>query len=83
MMGGRCDGGALVSDTFENHMHDKCRDCMSRVYVEEEGLIRCQVLDGTEKTVLCPELHQFIRYNEIRLYGVNQDPEIENPKRRR
>lgn len=48
-----------------------------------EAVMFCQVLEGLDKVTLCPELHEFIRYNEIRLYGENADPEIENPKRRR
>ena len=43
----------------------------------------CQVLEGQDKVIYCPELQEVIRYNEVRLYGVNADEKIENPKRRR
>ncbi len=80
-MGGRCDGGALVYKTFEEQMHGSCRDC--HFLVTEEYPHHCQVLEGQDKIIHCPELQEFIRYNEIRLYGENANPDIENPKRRR
>lgn len=81
MMGGRCDGGALVYKTFEEQMHGSCRDC--HFLITEEYPHHCQVLEGQDKIIHCPELQEFIRYNEIRLYGENANPDIENPKRRR
>ena len=81
MMGGRCDGGALVYKTFEEQMHGSCRDC--HFLITEEYPHHCQVLEGQDKIIHCPELQEFIRYNEIRLYGENANLDIENPKRRK
>ena len=80
-MGGRCDGGALVYKTFEEQMHGSCRDC--HFLITEEYPHHCQVLEGQDKIIHCPELQEFIRYNEIRLYGENANLDIENPKRRK
>ena len=81
-LGGNCDGGHVVYETFENNQWGECRGC--NMYVtNDEGVSHCQVLEGLDKLVLCPALQEFIRYNEIRLYGVNADAEIENPRRRR
>lgn len=74
MMGGRCDGGALVDTTFTNQMHGSCRDCICRVerIDDNEGyVIECQVLQGQEPSVQCPALQEFIAFNEIRLYGIH------------
>ena len=46
-------------------------------------MMECQVLEGLESTVQCPELQEFLRYESIRLYGVNADAKIENPKWRK
>ena len=80
MMGGSCDGGAFVANVFTEQMYGACRGCH---FVEdsEEGRT-CQVLEGRDTAAQCPELQEHIRYNEIRLYGVNADAKIENPKRR-
>lgn len=74
MMGGRCNGGALVSDTFDNQMWGTCRDCMLRETIEEyDGpAIKCQVVEGREELIECPALQEFIQYHEIKLYGVNK-----------
>ena len=80
-MGGLCDGGAFVYKTFEEQMHGSCRDC--HFLITEEYPHHCQVLEGQDKIIHCPELQEHIRYNEIRLYGENANPDIENPKRRR
>lgn len=81
MLGGLCDGGAFVYKTFEEQMHGACRDC--HFLITEEYPHHCQVVEGQDKIIHCPELQEFIRYNEIRLYGENANPDIENPKRRR
>lgn len=81
MMGGACDGGAFVQRTFEGQMYGSCRGCH---FVEDSERGReCQVLEGRDTCVQCPELQDYLRYNEIRLYGVNADIRIENPKKRK
>lgn len=75
MLGGRCDGGAFVDKLFNDQMWGSCRDCMLRVYDEERGVIECQALEGTEEIRECPALVEFIRYEGIKLYGVNKPPE--------
>lgn len=75
MMGGACDGGGFVDKLFNEQMWGTCRDCMLSVYVEEEGAQLCQVLTGQEPTRECPELADLIRYEGIKLYGVNKPPE--------
>lgn len=77
-MGGRCDGGGFVDETYENQLHGTCRGC---IMLDEE--YQCQVLGGLEPTIRCPALQEKVRYEEIRLYGVNACAEFENPKRRR
>ena len=64
MMGGACEGKKWAS----------CRDCMLRETSEEEGH-RCQVLDGREPPMECPDLQEVVQYERIRLYGVNKPPE--------
>ena len=81
MMGGRCNGGAFVSSKFEEQLYGVCRECHFRD--EVDGEVRCQVLDGQDESTECPELQEVIRYNEIRLYGVNANERLDNPKRRR
>jgi hypothetical protein len=74
MMGGRCDGGAYVDKLFTNQMYGTCRDCNLREYVPEEGAMSCQVLQGLEPMVGCPELVAHISHEGIKLYGVNAPP---------
>jgi len=81
MMGGKCGGGAFVDKTFEDQLHGACKGC--NFLVESEGVMVCEVLDGRDKTIYCPELQEFLRYESIRLYGVNADAKIENPKWRK
>lgn len=81
LLGGRCDGGHIVYETFQNGLWSTCKDC--HFLDEHEGVMLCQVLEGQDKVIYCPELQEVIRYNEVRLYGVNADEKIENPKRRR
>lgn len=77
MMGGNCEGGAFVAKLFADQIWGKCRDCPLRVEPDagEEGEIHCQVLCGQEPSLQCPELLDFIRYEGIKLYGVNRPPE--------
>ena len=55
MMGGRCDGGALVYKTFEEQAWGSCRDCHFRIDDDDQPL-HCQVLEGQDKVIHCPEL---------------------------
>lgn len=75
MMGGNCDGGHVVSKTFDEQMWGDCRDCHLRVYDEERGVVECQALTGQEEVRECPALADVIRFEGIRLYGVNKPPE--------
>jgi hypothetical protein len=82
-MGGRCDGGAYVSEVWEKNQWGECRGCI--LYVQREagewdaeyGSHACQVLLGQEDTRECPELADHIRFEGVKLYGVNKPP----PKR--
>src|SRR5690242_7037254 len=73
MMGGACSGGAFVETTRE-----AMRECKGCTF-DDEG--ECQVVQGRDTTVQCPALQDFIRYHDIRLYGVNANTRIENPCR--
>lgn len=75
MMGGLCNGGHIVSKTFEEQMWGACKDCHLRVYDEDRGVIECQALEGQEELRECPELADVIRFEGIKLYGVNRPPE--------
>jgi hypothetical protein len=74
MLGGACKGGAFVEATFEREMYGACRDC-PLIDTDEEGVIRCQVLDGAEPTMQCPALIEHVRFEGIKLYGENKPPE--------
>ena len=77
MMGGRCDGGALVGATFDEQMHGTCRDCFFRVEREDEHegyVIECQVIQGQDEIKHCPALQEFIAFHEIPLYGIHRTP---------
>ena len=80
-MGGKCNGGVLVQQTFDTQLWVICKDC--HLLDWSQGIAQCQALEGLEKLTLCPELQDFIRYHEIRLYGENADETIENPRRRK
>lgn len=73
MMGGNCDGGSVVGKTFEREMWGDCRDCPS--WEQRECEIVCAVLDGREALHECPALTEFVRFEGIKLYGVNKPPE--------
>lgn len=64
MMGGRCNGGAFVEQVFETRRG--CRDCH---FLDAHT---CEVVEGRESAMRCPELEETIRYNNIKLYGVNR-----------
>ena len=73
MMGGRCDGGAFVDNTFTNQMYGSCRDCLLRVEREDDNegyVVECQVIQGQEELEHCPALQEFVAFHEIRLYGI-------------
>lgn len=72
MIGGRCDGGWLVGETFDKGPHGPCRGC--HYLVESDGEMRCQVMDGQEPARECPVLSEFIGFEGIQLYGVNKPP---------
>lgn len=73
MMSGQCTGRAFIATTFEMQVYGTCRDCSLRdVQTEPEYEIRCHALDGVEKTNQCEALAEFIRFEGIRLYGMNK-----------
>jgi hypothetical protein len=82
-MGGDCDGGAYVSEVWENNQWGSCRGCV--FYAQREdgewgsdgGSHHCEVMDGRDELRECPELADHIRYEGVKLYGVNKPP----PKR--
>jgi hypothetical protein len=74
MMGGRCNGGAYVDSTWEEKQYTDCRDCIHYEVDEVEGL-RCKVLHGGEAIMECPALVEHVRYEGIKLYGVNAPPQ--------
>lgn len=82
-MGGACDGSAWVSALFSGQMWGVCRACLLRESREagecgrDYGEEVCQVVEGREDNRECPELADHIRYEGVRLYGVNKPP----PKR--
>ena len=79
-MGGQCDGGAYVSEVWENGQWGACRSCI--LYEQREagecgldyGGHVCQALDGREALHECPELADRIRFEGVKLYGVNKPP---------
>jgi len=64
MMGGRCSGGAFVDEVFETR-----RDCRNCHFLDTHS---CEVVDGREATHRCPSLEEFIRFNNVKLYGANR-----------
>jgi len=74
-MGGACNGSHIVAQTFETQMWGECRSCPSYEVDEDRGVIECQVLEGREELRECPALADFIRFESIKLYGVNRPPE--------
>ena len=69
MMGGQCGGGGFVERFFEEQLGGECRNCN---FKDDNGY-ECQVVQGLEPAVKCPGLEEFIRYNGIKLYGVNRE----------
>lgn len=64
MFAGKCSMSAWVESFFEP-FKDECRDC--GCFDDRE--MSCQVVEGIEGTMHCPELREFIRYEGIVLYG--------------
>lgn len=83
LMGGDCKGGAFVERTWENGVWDTCRDCPHVEIDEYTQDRRCQVLDGREPAVTCPQLAEYIGFEEIKLYGVNRPPKTRSWLHRR
>lgn len=62
--GGRCTGAHLAEDYF---FGGDCRDCN---YLDESsGYRACQVIDGADAVTECPVWREFVRSNEVKLYG--------------
>lgn len=74
MLGGRCDGGAWVSDYFEAQLYGGCRGChfLEAPCAENGYSFQCQVLGGLDKLAYCPALQEYIDFHEIKLYGVRK-----------
>lgn len=65
--GGKCSGRWVVSQAWEeNYGRGDCKDC--NLCNTDQG-IRCEVLDGQENVDQCPIWQEFVRYNEVRIYG--------------
>lgn len=64
MMGGKCNGGAFVDQVFETRR--ECRDCH---FLDAHV---CEVAEGRESARRCPALEEFIRFNNVKLYGVHR-----------
>ena len=74
-MGGYCDGGAWIDEFFTRELWGECKDCPLRVTDDATGEIRCQVLDGTEENRECPSLMEYVRFEGVKLYGMNRLPD--------
>jgi hypothetical protein len=74
MLGGACNGGAFVDAYFETNIYGDCRDC-PLIETDDEGVVRCQVLNGQEPALQCPALIEYVRFEGIKLYGENKPPE--------
>lgn len=61
--GGWCDGMIIVGQVFDSY-HRSCRDC--HLLDTSEGR-ECEVLQGREPATMCPEVQEYIQFNEIRL----------------
>lgn len=72
-MGGDCDGGIVVGETWETQQYGDCRECVHFEVSQDEGL-RCKVLHGGESVRECPALQEHVRFEGIKLYGVNAPP---------
>lgn len=74
-MGGDCNGGAFVSSLWERTCGGgECRGCP---LIDEggDGERICQVVAGIEEIMQCPELADAVRFEGVKLYGVNRPPE--------
>ena len=77
MMGGRCDGGALVDTTFTNQMFGSCRDCICRVE-RIDDLLTVAVTDNGRGGASLAKGHGLAGLAE-RVNGVDGDLTIESP----
>lgn len=64
MFAGKCSPDPWVEDFFDINKRE-CRDCGNF----DDQTMTCQVVEGLEPALQCPELREFIRYEGIRLYG--------------
>lgn len=72
LLGGYCVGVAYVADFFALQAYGECRSC-PLLERSEEGWL-CRVLDGGEPARECEALQDYIRFEGIKLYGMNQPP---------
>jgi hypothetical protein len=73
-LGGSCTGEGFVVKYFEEQIFGECRDCHYRNEEEDydDGRgrrISCEILDGLEPALKCPGLQEYVRYNDVKLYG--------------
>jgi hypothetical protein len=73
-MGGECNGTAWVYRCWEKEMWGACRGCVFADRDDDTGEMRCQVVEGRDRALECPELAQLVQYEGVRLYGVNKPP---------
>lgn len=80
-MGGLCNGASIVGAYYRAHLYDLCRAC--HLLEWDDGVARCQALDGREELMACPGLEEHVQHNEIPLYGMNKPRGQQKPKRKR
>lgn len=73
-MGGNCDGAAWVACFFEANVCGPCQGCSLFEPWSGGEEARCQVEGGQEPPRECPELADHIRFEGVKLYGVNKPP---------
>ena len=65
MFGGRCSGQAWVEALWEKtYGTSVCGDCA--LCYQEDYCRGCEVCDGRESPLECPELQAFVEVNEIK-----------------
>lgn len=72
MMGGFCNGRSHVATVFEKQQYGECRSCPLLEQTDEGNV--CRALDGGEPVMECEALQDRIRYEGIKLYGMNRPP---------
>lgn len=80
-MGGDCNGAAFVGRYFDAQIYGACRQCNMRE--ETDGEITCQALEGREELMRCDGLNEHVRFEGIKLYGVNRPATSAACRRRR